>query len=130
VQKLLNFLHDGAQNLIELQRGGKSFAKFVEYRNFAGFPAFHGSRGTAATFDARKAVGVCHFASGPAAKTAASRQTVKNAQIIGTCAAAAQSSVTGRVSIFYTGAMALFSVQPGHAASGRAEHNPPCASTV
>ena len=40
MQKLFNFLHDRAKDLIELQRGGERFAEFVEDRNFARFPVF------------------------------------------------------------------------------------------
>ena len=43
-QKLVDFFHDGAQNLIELQGGGERLAQFVENRDFAGFALFSPSR--------------------------------------------------------------------------------------
>jgi hypothetical protein len=47
-QELIDFFHDRAQNLIELQGGGKSLAQFVENRYFARF-ALLASCGSAAT---------------------------------------------------------------------------------
>src|SRR5882672_8279454 len=47
-QELVDFFHDRAQNLIELQGGGKSLAQFVENRYFACF-ALLASCGSAAT---------------------------------------------------------------------------------
>ena len=35
LQHLVNFFHDGAENLVELQGRRKRLAQFVEYRDFA-----------------------------------------------------------------------------------------------
>ncbi|HWY78024.1 MAG TPA: hypothetical protein VN281_20585 [Verrucomicrobiae bacterium] len=49
-QKLVDFFHDGAENLIELQRGRQRLAKFLKDRDFAGFSLFVGNRRVAAAF--------------------------------------------------------------------------------
>jgi len=41
-QKFVNFLHDGAQHLVELQGRGKSLAQFLEHGDFSRFAFLRG----------------------------------------------------------------------------------------
>ena len=59
-QKLVDLFHDGAENLVELQRGGERLAKFLEDRDFASFALFEGNAGIAAAFDGGKLFNVLH----------------------------------------------------------------------
>lgn len=60
MQKLIDFFHDGAQNLIELQGGGKRLTQFVEYGYFTGFPLIGIDQGIVTAFDACKPFCFCH----------------------------------------------------------------------
>jgi hypothetical protein len=51
-QELVDFFHDGAQDLIELQGGSEGLAQFVEHGDFAGFAAFSLNRRAAAALEA------------------------------------------------------------------------------
>src|ERR1700757_2205079 len=60
-ENFVDFLHDGAQNLIELQGRGKSFAKFVEnsdFRGLRGFRSFWHCARSSAPFDAAEGLAV------------------------------------------------------------------------
>jgi hypothetical protein len=48
-EKLVDFLHDGAENLVELQGRGKRLPQFLEDGNFARLTLIAGHRGVAAT---------------------------------------------------------------------------------
>ncbi len=61
-QKLIDFFHDCAQNLIELERGGESLAKFVEHRDFARFALLSTCRNVAAPLDSAEIFGLAHLA--------------------------------------------------------------------
>ena len=60
-QKLVDFFHDGAQDLIELQGGSEGLAKFVENRDFACFALFSPSRSAAPPVDAAKILSRGHW---------------------------------------------------------------------
>ena len=60
-ENFVDFLHDGAQNLIELQGRGEGFAKLVENSDFGGLRGFRGFRHcarTSAPFDAAERLAV------------------------------------------------------------------------
>ena len=60
-QELVDFFHDGSQDLIELQGGGEGLAKFVEYRDFARFALFSPNRGAATPLDTAKILSRGHL---------------------------------------------------------------------
>src|SRR5690242_8705782 len=59
-EKLVNFLHDGAENLVKLQGRGEGFAQFLEYGNFAGLALFGGDCGITATLHGRELLDFVH----------------------------------------------------------------------
>jgi hypothetical protein len=61
MEEFVDFLHDRAQNLIELQRGSEGLPELVKDGHFAGFPAFRRQTGVAPALDARKHVAFRHF---------------------------------------------------------------------
>ena len=60
-QELVDFFHDGAQDLIELQGGGEGLAEFVEHRDFARFALFSPDSCVAAPLDAAKILSRGHW---------------------------------------------------------------------
>ncbi len=60
-QKLVDFFHDGAQDLIELQGGSEGLAKLVENRDLARFAMFSSSARAAAPVDPRKILSRIHL---------------------------------------------------------------------
>src|SRR5580692_3729599 len=67
-QKLVDFLHDGAENLVELQRRGERLPQLLEDGDFARFTLFGGHRGIAAAFHGRKLLYFVHARLVPAPK--------------------------------------------------------------
>ena len=61
MQEFIDLFHDGAQNLVELQRGGEGLTKFMEDGNFAGLPLARVEGGIPATLDTAKALRLCQF---------------------------------------------------------------------
>ena len=59
-QKFVDFFHDGAKDLIELQGGSKRLAQLVEHRDFARLALFSPNRCAAAPVDARKILSRVH----------------------------------------------------------------------
>ena len=72
-QKLVDFLHDGAENLIELQRRGQRLAQLLEDGDFARFALLGGDRGIAAAFDGWKLIYFVHAQLVPALKVLQAR---------------------------------------------------------
>ena len=59
-QKFVDLLHDGAENLIELQRRRQRLPQLLEDRDFAGFALFIRNSRVAAAFDGRKLLYFLH----------------------------------------------------------------------
>src|SRR5580700_5646197 len=59
-QKLVNFLHDGAKNLVKLQRRGQRLPQLLEDGDFARFALLGGNRGIAAAFHGWKLFDFVH----------------------------------------------------------------------
>src|SRR5580698_7802539 len=67
-QKLVNFLHDGAENLVELQRRRQRLPQLLEDGDFTGFALLSGNRGIAAAFHGWKLLYFVHARLIPAMK--------------------------------------------------------------
>jgi hypothetical protein len=63
MEKFIDFLHNRAQNLIQLQRRRESFAKLMKDRHFASLPAVGRETRIAAAFDTREELAFRHFSS-------------------------------------------------------------------
>jgi hypothetical protein len=59
-EKLVDFLHDRAENLVELQRRGQRLPQFLEDSDFPCFALLGGNRGIAAAFHGRKLLYFIH----------------------------------------------------------------------
>jgi hypothetical protein len=61
MDQVSDLLHDGPQNLIQLQGRSKRFAKLVKDSHFAGFPALGRKTRVATAFNAYKKLTFRHF---------------------------------------------------------------------
>src|SRR5580704_4409276 len=86
-QKLVYFLHDGAKNLVELQRRRQRLPQLLEDRNLARFTLYGEHRGIAAAFHGRKLLYFVHARLVPALKSLKAsplppRQTTPRARFV------------------------------------------------